>query len=82
MQQLNSDAEVLQFSENTAMDYRSIEDVSTAPNSYKDNVVLAVIGNGSIIVRLLQDIGIWQIRISDSFRDFIVKRGAKSTTEQ
>jgi hypothetical protein len=67
---------VLQFSENTAVGNKSIEDVSSAPiPTKKDDEVLALIGDGSTGRSALQDMGAWPIRISYSFRDFMVKRG-------
>jgi hypothetical protein len=67
---------VLQFSENTAIGNKSIEDVSSAPIPTKKNdEELALIGDGSIHRSALQYVGAWPIRISDSFRDFMVKRG-------
>jgi hypothetical protein len=41
----------------------------------KDDEVLALIGDGSIDRSGFQNTGAWPIRISDSFRDFMVKRG-------
>jgi hypothetical protein len=41
----------------------------------KDDEVLALIGDGSIDRSAFQDMGAWPIRISDSFRDFVVNRG-------
>jgi hypothetical protein len=76
LEQLNPDVAVLQFSENTAIGNKSIEDVSSAPiPTKKDDEVLALIGDRSIDRSALQDTGAWPIRISDTFRDFIVKRG-------
>jgi hypothetical protein len=67
---------VLQFSENTAIGDKSIEDVSSAPiPTNKDDEVLTLIGDGSIDRSALQYMGAWPIRISDSFHDFMVKRG-------
>jgi hypothetical protein len=74
LEQLNPDVEVLQFSENTAIGNKSIEDVNSAPIPTKKDEVLALIGDESI-GRSLQDMGAWPIRMSDSFRDFMVKRG-------
>jgi hypothetical protein len=67
---------VFQFSENTAIGNKSIEDVSSAPVPTKeDDEVVALTGDGSTDRSALQDMGAWPIRISDSFRDFMVKRG-------
>jgi hypothetical protein len=61
LEQLNPD-EVLQFSENTAIGNKSIEDVSSAPiPTKKDDEVLALIGDGSIDRSALQDMGAWPI---------------------
>jgi hypothetical protein len=76
LEQLNPDVEVLQFSKNTAIGNKSTEDVSSAAiPSKKDYEVLALIGDKSIDRSSLQNMGAWPIRISDSFRDFMVKRG-------
>jgi hypothetical protein len=54
---------------------KGIEDVSSAPfPTKKDDDVLALIRDGSIDRSALYDMGAWPIRISDSFRDFMVKR--------
>jgi hypothetical protein len=75
LKQLNPDIAVLKFSENTAIGNKSIEDVSSASIPTKiDDVALAPIGDGSIDRSALQDMGAWPIRISDSFRDFMVNR--------
>jgi hypothetical protein len=67
---------VLQFSKNTPIGNKSIEDVSSAPvPTKKDDEVLAVICDGSIDCSALKDMGAWPIRISDSCRDLMVKRG-------
>jgi hypothetical protein len=67
---------VSRFSENRATGNKNIEDVSSAPiPTKKDEDILALIGDGSIDRSALQDMGAWPIRISDSFRDFMVKRG-------
>jgi hypothetical protein len=80
VQQLNPDIEVLEVSENTATDNKSIEDISSAPTPTKKNdEVLTLVGDGSIDCSALQDIGTWPIRISDSFRDF--KERNQSTPE-
>jgi hypothetical protein len=81
LQQLNTDVDVLQFSENTAIGNESI-DVRSAPiPTKKDDEVLALIGNGSVDRSASQDMGAWPVRISDSFRDFMVKGGiVKSRT--
>jgi hypothetical protein len=51
--------------------------VSSAPiPSKKDYEVVALIGDVSIDRSALQDMGTRTIRISDSFRDFMVKTGA------
>jgi hypothetical protein len=58
LEQLNPDAEVLQFSENTAIGNKSIEDVSSAPiPTEKDDEVLALIGDEIIDRSALQDMG-------------------------
>jgi hypothetical protein len=55
---------VLQFSENTAIGNKSIEDVSSAQiPTKKDGEELALIGDGSIDRSALQDMGAWPIRI-------------------
>jgi hypothetical protein len=75
LEQLNPDVEVLQFSENTAIGNKSIDDVSSAPiPTKKDDEVLAVIGDGSIDRSALQDMGTLPDRMSDSFCDLMVKR--------
>jgi hypothetical protein len=66
---------VLQFSENTAIDNKRIKDISSAPISKMKNEVHILIDDESIDLSALQDTVVWPIRISDSFRDFIVKRG-------
>jgi hypothetical protein len=67
---------VLQFSENIAIGNKIIENVSSSPiPTKKDDEVLALTDDGSIDRSALQDMGTWPIRISDSFCDFMVKRG-------
>jgi hypothetical protein len=67
---------VLQFSENTTRGNKSIEDVSSAPiPTNKDDEALALTGDGSADRSALQDMGAWPIRISDTFRNFMVKTG-------
>jgi hypothetical protein len=76
LEQLNPDFEVLQFSENTAIANKSIENVSSAPfPTEKHDEVLALIGEGSIDRSALHNMGAWPIRISDYFHNFMVKRG-------
>jgi hypothetical protein len=75
LEQLNPDVAVIQFFENTAIGNKSTEDVSSAPIPTMKDDVLALIGDGSIDGSALQDMGAWPIRIYDSFRDFMVKRG-------
>jgi hypothetical protein len=49
VEQLNPDTEVRECSESTAIDNKSIEDVSSVPiAAKKDDEVLAVIGDGSV----------------------------------
>jgi hypothetical protein len=58
VEQLNTDVEVLQFSENTAVGNKSIEDISSASiPTKKDDEVLTLIGDGSIDRSALQDMG-------------------------
>jgi hypothetical protein len=62
LEQLNPDFEVLQFSENTAIGNKSIEDVSSAPMpTKKDDEVLTRIGDGSRGRSALQDMDAWSI---------------------
>jgi hypothetical protein len=76
LEQLDPDVEVLQFSENTAIGNKSFEDVSSASiPTKKDGEVFALIGDVNTGRSALQDMGAWQNRISDSFRDFMVKKG-------
>jgi hypothetical protein len=76
LEQLNPDVEVLQFSANIAIGNKSIEDVSSTPiPTKKDDKVFPLIGDESIGRSAFQDMGAWPIRISDSIRDFMVKRG-------
>jgi hypothetical protein len=77
LEQLNADVEVLQFSENTAMGNKSIEDASSVLiPAKKDEEVLALIGDRSIDRSDLQYMGPWPIQISDSFRNFMVTTGS------
>jgi hypothetical protein len=74
VEQLNPNNKVLQLSENTTIDNKSTEDVSTAPLPTKtDDEVLTLIGDESINRSTFHDMGEWTIRISDTFRDFTVK---------
>jgi hypothetical protein len=65
VEQLIPDFEVLQLSENTAVDNKRIEDFGPAPvPTMKDDEVLALTGgDGSINLSALQGVGVWPIRI-------------------
>jgi hypothetical protein len=62
VEQLNPSVEMLQFSENVAVDNKSIEDVRSFPVSTKKyDDVLALIGEVSIDHSASQDMGAWPI---------------------
>jgi hypothetical protein len=63
--------EVLQFSENMAVDNKSIEDVSSAPFSrQKDDEEPNLISDGSTDHSGLQGMGAWLTQFSEYLRDF------------
>jgi hypothetical protein len=68
MEQLNPHANILKFSENRVVHNKITDDLSSAPvPKTKDSATFDPIRDASIDHSVLQDMGAWQIIISDFF---------------